>query len=240
MRKVIFGGLVLFLLMVLAVGARAYTWTYNTNFDFDLTGFSVNGTPTNGPLTLTIDNITGLTLPDPPSGTYQWYLEIDNFFLDFVPGTTDDDISGSNLGPFNIGTWEAPLSSSGSYNLGNFDVPELPVDYDGDGTIDFTLGDYTVENALFSWEIYDDTNALADPGDTITKIILTLTADNLYDTINADLTLLDNILGGGNGIIDGTGTADFKVSAVPEPSTVLLLGAGGLIAFGISRKRNKK
>ncbi|OAG28721.1 PEP-CTERM sorting domain-containing protein [Thermodesulfatator autotrophicus] len=241
MKKLIFGSLVFLLLMVLAVGARAYTWTYNTTFDFALTGFSdptnTPPTPTNGPLTLEISNITGLTLPNPPAGTYDWYLEIDSFSLDFGYG---HQFADNNLGTSYIGTWEAPLSSSGSFSLGDFYVSQIDITYGG---YSFSLGDYLVQNAIFSWYLYEDDAGtdLAEPGDEIKKIILTLTADNLDSTINADITTIDNILGGANGIIDGTGTADFKVSAVPEPSTVLLLSAGGLIALGVARKRlNKK
>ncbi|WP_022854313.1 PEP-CTERM sorting domain-containing protein [Thermodesulfatator atlanticus] len=239
MKKIGLGILILMVSLLVAAGARAYTWTYNTTFDFALAGFSDTSqtppVPTNGPLTLTISNITGLSLPDPAAGTYEWSLEIDNFMLDFIPNVTGDELSGSNLGPFDIGTWQAPLAAQGSFNLGDVYVPEFTINYMNNS---YTVGNYTVQNAVFSWELTNN-GTLVNPGDSIDEIVLTLTADNLNTTINRDLTALDNLAGGANGVIDGTGIADFKVSAVPEPATVMLLGAGLLLA-GIARKRFSK
>lgn len=239
MRKWLIGGLVLFVFLLFHTGVRAYTWNYsNVSFDFNLDGFSNTSsnspTPTNGPIQLTISNITGLTLPNPPAGTYDWYLTIDNFSLDFAPNATWDDVYVSNLGPFYVGTWQAPLASTGSVS-DDVTIPSYTFTLQG---YTFTVGGYTVNNATLSWELYNS-GVLAQPGDPITKIILTLTGDNLDTTISADLTALDNTLGGANGYIDGTGSASFKLSAVPEPSTVLLVGAGGLLVMGLARRRRE-
>ncbi len=229
-------------ILLLSYGlAQAYSWSYNNvSWDFTLTGFSDPSNPstsTNGPLTLTLSNISGLTLPNPPAGTYDWYIEVYSFALDVSTLVSGNDIGISGTyGPYFIGTWQAPLAASGSVALGDVYVPSLSYTYNN---TTYSVGGYTVQNAIVSWELYEDANGtdLAEPGDNILYAVLQLQADNLSSTINANLTYLDNALGGADNFIDGSGSTSFKVSAVPEPATLLLTGAG-LFLVGRLRRRS--
>jgi len=64
----------------------------------------------------------------------------------------------------------------------------------------------------------------------------------IFASLNTDLTGLDNLYGGGNGVIDGHATADFSVTAapVPEPSTIMLSVLGLIGMAGYCRKRYSK
>ncbi|GEM_PF-7003407 len=220
--------ILLFLMLFFVPKSWAYTWSYTTSFDFSLSGFSDTSSPpspVNGPLVLTISNISGLTLPNPPSGTYIWNLNVSDYYINFGGGIVVTPTILGLPGPITLGEWDAPLASHGSYPIGNVYIPAYTLTYE---QLSYSGGNYTVQNAVFSWELWNSNN-YANPDDPIDKIVLTLTADNLKDTINKDLTGLDNYAGGANGLIDGSGSASFKVSAVPEPATIMLLGAGLLL-----------
>ncbi len=238
MKRLRFASLLLLFSLVLVSQGLAYSWTYNTTFNFYLRGFSDTSqdppTPINWPLTFTLTNISGLSLPDPPAGTYEWFLDSAEFFLFIL--NTGDEINGTLDNPIFLGIWQAPLAGEGSFHLGNFYVPEFNLSYMG---YSLTLGGYTVQNATFYWtfikEISGNLVIPPQPGDPIIRAIFRFSADNLADTINKDLTYLDNLLGGANGFIVGSGEASFKVSAVPEPATLLLVGAG-LLLVGVIRR----
>ena len=227
--------IVLFLVVygVAQVCATSYTSTFDGSSDFTLTGFSDTNnappTPTNGPDVLGLDDPTGTyNLDIPPAGIYDWYLEVDNFDLDFNKDGNADYSLGS-FGPVYLGQWQTPTPGlTGTYNFGNVYIPAI-----NQGGI--VVGGYTVNNLSAHWDI-------TLSGTNITRIEVTVSGDNL-STINNNLTNLDNNFGGVDGNISGIVTAKFSItaktpSAVPEPTSCVLLGLGliGLISF--KRKRS--
>jgi len=212
----------------------AYTSTFNVAGDFSLTGFSSKANPndslpvaTTGPDTVTIDNPTGTyNLEIPPPGTYDWYIEFESLALDFY-GDSTPELAFEDVGPIYVGNYATPIPGlSGSYYFGDVYIPE----YENSGV---TVGNYTLNGLTVDWD-------MTMSGTDITQIVFTIGAENLADTLNRDFTFLDNTLGGANGIIDGHATANFSVTAVPEPSTILLSGLG-LLGMGayIRRRRSK-
>jgi len=204
----------------------AYVSTFDVAGDFSLTGFSNTAssppTATDTAIDLDITNPTGsYTLQVPPPGSYSWFVSIENLALDLYGDSTPEFTLGPS-GPHFIGIYDTPVPGlTGSYSFGDSAVPS-------DTLLGLPVGGYTLVNLTVDWTITMD-------GTDITEIDLLIDADNIGD-LNTDITNLDNFAGGANGIIDGHATASFSVTAVPEPATLLLMGAG-VLGLGAWRRR---
>ena len=219
--------------------ATSYTFNYpDVTWDFTLTGFSDEALPPNGtigPDILDLTNITGLTLPNPPGGLYNWSATIEALTLDLVPGNADDFINTFIAGllprTLPVGTYEAPLAASG--------ITPLP-----GGLLNF------------EWHFYSDLagSTPANPGDPIRRARLLLydnTGGTILQPLNDILANMEYIWESTHGAppynlnnIDGSGTASFQITAsvIPEPGTMCLTGLGllGLGALGARRKKRAR
>lgn len=191
--------------------------------DFTLTGFSASGVPTNGPDTLLIENIVGtydLNIPD-AGGLYsvcvEGYIAMDydsDGTYDFAQ-TIDPTYVGDYVSPGQTTAW------SGDITLPDFDY-------------DLGFGTRTMHDIVLGFDVDVDGPYGSGPFGPNAYALFTLSngpEGNLID-LNTDLTVLDGMIGGGDGVVAGKvcGEIIITLEPVPTPATAMLLGLGGLVA----------
>lgn len=232
------------LFVVSSAGAWSTSYS-NVSADFVLTGFSDGNAPpagTEGPDTLTLRNISNLTLPNPDPGLYEWFLDLEYLYLDLTNILPGNEVEIGSVSDIPLGTWEAPLSATGTTVLPDTYIPERTVTLGGNT---LTIGGFTLSGVTFGWELYRDETSteLAEPGDSILTAVLTLSGGNLQ-TLNSQLAALEyaweSSQNGPSNLnyIDGSLETSFTLRAdpVPEPATGLLVLAGLPLLYWVRRK----
>ena len=222
-RKLSFAAL---LLAVVTLPARAANVPVG---QLDGVNFGYTAVDTNGVLTVTFDptslvtKINGSVIsPTLPAVFAQ---------LTLSPTTLTDDIPGLS-GHF------VPNLNSTQYGIPSLTPPGAPN----------VVFDYSISFGQASANGLTMTGAIAlDPASSTTFTV----GSNTYDfsgfqnfnfftlslgTQAANPTLIYDVLKSGNGTFSGTGQFDQFTTVVPEPSSVVLLGIGGVLAI-VARRR---
>ena len=193
--------------------------------DFNLSGFSWDHDgnpdtpriPTGGPDTLLIDNVIGAYALDiPPIG-----------------GSWDVSIAGWLEVDFNQdGTYDAEFTFD-EY-LGNYASPGPSTSWGPSSPIPFTVTyDSTTLDLTVAFDVDLDGAYPADLFGSNAYAKFTISGTDIV-AFNALLTYLDYTQGGDDGLFNGHIRGGIVVTAIPEPTTIALLGLGGL---ALLRKR---
>ncbi len=206
----------------LAAGVQAdYVSTFNvTQADFTLQGFSSGGIPTDGPDTLDITDVIGtydLDIP-PEGGMWEVFVE-GTVELDFDKDGTMD--ATCVIDPISLGL-HASSGPQTSWGPGEVLLPEMTFEYD---IYSLTLHDLVLG---FEVDLDGDYPSGSFGPNAYANFMISNGENGNLGELNLVLTILDNASGGGDGIMDGWLAAQITVTAVPEPTTVGLLIAGGL------------
>jgi len=218
-------GLAALVLAAASLPARAAFVSVNK---IDGVNFSYTAVDTNGVLTVTFDATSlvtkinnALVTPPLPATFAQLTLTTKPTFDD-IPGLSLHFFPPLNSTQFGIPTLANTsvvfdYSIAGGQVFANGLTLTGTAQLDPSGATTFTSGGNTY-----------DFSAFTNPG------FFTLS----LGTQDTNPTLIYDVLKSGNGTFSGTGQFDAQVSVVPEPSSVLLLGIGGIVTV-LSRRFRK-